>query len=124
MEDEKRNLQIARNIWTILRNSSSIVMSWGLDPATVKPIDCGIRFHVQGYKHTGNVEVKLNEGADLYEVYLYEDDGKLKTSFTDIYVDQLIGTIDGAVEYTGGDYEEKVNATYPLLQSVQQIIIV
>ena len=124
MENEERNLQIARDIWTILRNSPGIAMSWGIDHATIKPVECGLQFHVQGFKHTGRVVIKLNEGADLYEVYLYEEDGKRKESYTDIYVDQLIDTIDHAVEYTGTDYQERVDATYPCLRQVRTIVIV
>ena len=48
----------------------------------------------------------------------------MKESHTDIYVDQLVDTIDRAVEYTGSDYEKKVNETYPGLHDVQRIVIV
>ena len=124
MEDQERSLLIAKEIWRVLRTAPGIVMSWGLNPSTVKAIDCGIRFYVSGFKHTGNVEIKLNEGADLYEIYLYDESGELKESHTDIYVDQLIDTLDTAIEYTGSDYQKKVNETYPGLQGVRVIVIV
>ena len=57
-------------------------------------------------------------------IYLYEESGEMKESHTDIYVDQLVDTIDRAVEYTGSDYEKKVNETYPGLHDVQRIVIV
>ena len=124
MEDQELHLQIAREIWRVLKTAPNIVMSWGLDPETVKVVEYGLQFHVQGFNHTGIVKVKLNMGADLYEIYLYEDSGELKESHTDIYVDQLIDTIDRAVEYTGQDYEKKVDALYPSLSGVQTIVIV
>lgn len=40
------------------------------------------------------------------------------------YVDQLVDTIDRAVEYTGSDYEKRVNEAYPSLHDVQRIVIV
>ncbi len=125
MEEQQINydLQIAKGIWGVLRTAPAIIMSWGLDPATVKTVECGIEFHVQGFKHTGNVEVKLNEGADLYEVYLYDDSGQLKESHTNIYVDQLLDTIDRAVEYTD-DYEKIVEEAYPGLCGVQRVVII
>ena len=124
MEEQERSLQIAKEIWRVLRTAPNIIMSWGLNPATVRPIENGLRFHVQGFTHTGNVEIKLNEGADLYEIYLYDESGKLKGSHKDIYVDQLVDTIDRAVEYTGVDYQKKVDETYPGLRDVHTIIVV
>lgn len=123
-EDQERSLLIAKDIWRVLRTAPNIVMSWGLNPDTVRAIDCGLRFHVQGFKHTGNVEIKLNEGADLYEIYLYDESGELKESHTDIYVDQLIDTLDTAIEYTGIDYQKKVDETYSGLQGVRVIVVV
>ena len=76
MEDQERSLQIAKEIWRVLRTAPNIIMSWGLNPATVRAVENGLRFHVQGFKHTGNVEIKLNEGADLYEIFLYDESGK------------------------------------------------
>lgn len=122
MEDEL-NLRIARGIWEVLQTSPTIVMSWGLEPTTVKYVESGLQFHVDGFKHTGNVVIKLNQGADLYEFYLYDESGKLKESHTGIYVDQLIDMIDSAVEYTGADYEERCNARYPGLSSARKSLI-
>lgn len=123
-ENVDYNLQIAKEIWRVLRTAPNILMSWGLDPDTVGVVETGLKFHVQGFKHTGTVEVKLNQGEDLYEIYLYEESGEIKESHTDIYVDQLVDTIDRAVEYTGSDYEKKVDETYPGLRDVQTIVIV
>lgn len=123
-ENVDYNLQIAKEIWRVLRTAPNIVMSWGLNPETVRAVEYGLRFHVQGFKHTGYVEIKLNEGADLYEIFLYDESGNLKESHTDIYVDQLVDTIDNAVEYTGSDYQKKVDETYPSLHDVRTIVLV
>lgn len=124
MEQDELNLHIAQGIWEVLKTSPEILMSWGLEPETVKVVDFGIRFKVNGFKHTGLVEIKLNEGADLYEVSLFNEDGTIKEKQTDIYCDQLVRTIDEMVEYTGEDYQARVDATYPGLSQVERIVIV
>ena len=35
---------------------------------------CGIEFKVNGFKHTGKVQIVLNEAADLFEVCLIGED--------------------------------------------------
>lgn len=124
MEQDELNLHIAHGIWAVLKTAPEILMSWGLEPETVKVVDFGICFNVNGFKHTGLVEIKLNEGADLYEVSLFNEDGTIKEKQTDIYCDQLVRTIDEMVEYTGEDYQARIDATYPGLSQVRQIVIV
>lgn len=124
MEQDEVNLRIAKDIWALLKTTPAILMSWGLEPETVKVIDFGIRFKVNGFKHTGLVEVKVNEGVDLYEVSLFNEDGTIKETRTDIYCEQLVGTIDEMVEYTGEDYQARIDLTYPGLSQIQQIVIV
>jgi len=124
MEQNELNTRIAKDIWVVLKASPTILMSWGLEPETVQLVDFGIRFKVNGFKHTGLVEIKLNEGADLYEVELFDESGTSKEKQTDIYCDQLVLTIDQMVEYTGEDYQAKVDATYPGLSHIQRIVIV
>lgn len=124
MEQDELNLHIAQGIWEVLKASPEILMSWGLESETVKVVDFGIRFKVNGFKHTGLVEIKLNEGADLYEVSLFNEDGTIKKTQTDIYCDQLVRTIDEMVEYTGEDYQARVDAAYPSLSQVERIVIV
>ena len=124
MEQDELNLHIAQGIWEVLKASPEILMSWGLEPETVKVVDFGLRFMVNGFKHTGLVEIKLNEGADLYEVSLFNEDGTIKETQTDIYCDQLVRTIDEMVEYTGEDYQARVDAAYPSLSQVERIVIV
>ena len=61
MEDQELHLHIAKEIWRVLRTAPNIVMSWGLNPATVRTVENGLRFHVQGFKHTGDVESSLTK---------------------------------------------------------------
>ena len=37
---------------------------------TVRAIEREMKFHVQGFRHTGMVQVILDEGKDLFEILL------------------------------------------------------
>ena len=102
-----RDLEMARYIWSILKTQLTIIMSWGIDLDSIKVVDLGIQFHVQGFKHTGYVKVVLNEGKDLFEVSLLSDDGECVKFLDEVYLDMLVDTIDLAIERTE-DYEERL----------------
>ena len=104
---ENRDLEMARYIWSILKTQLTIIMTWGIDPGSIKVVDLGIQFHVQGFKHTGYVKVALNEGKDLFEISLLSDDGECVKFLDEVYLDMLVDTIDQAVEKTE-DYEERL----------------
>ena len=104
---ENRDLEMARYIWSILKTQLTIIMSWGIDPGSIKVVDLGIQFHVQGFKHTGYVKVALNVGKDLFEISLLSDDGECVKFLDEVYLDMLVDTIDQAVEKTE-DYEERL----------------
>ena len=63
--DMNYDLELARYIWSILKSDLPVLMSWGVEIETVKVIKCGIEFKVNGFKHTGKVQIVLNEGTDL-----------------------------------------------------------
>ena len=104
---ENRDLEMARYIWSILKTQLTIIMSWGIDLDSIKVVDLGIQFHVQGFKHTGYVKVALNEGKDLFEISLLSDNGECVKFLDEVYLDMLVDTIDQAVEKTE-DYEERL----------------
>jgi hypothetical protein len=57
----------------------------------------------------------LNEGKDLYHIYLLDNKQNVTQSIEDVYVEDL-EILDTLIE-TGGDeqeYKDKVNATYYL----------
>ena len=109
---DEHDVEIGQYILTILKSRLDIVTSWGLDPETLRPIKYGIQFHVQGFKHTGLVRVTLNEGEDLFEVALVSDAGETVETKESIFLDNLISTIDDAVENVD-DYEKRVAEEYP-----------
>ena len=84
---------MAEDIRQILRSRLMVVSSWGFHNPQRLPDDRGLSFMVDGYKYQGKVQVIYNEGADLFEVHL--DNGEI---VEDVYLDQLVGVVDGMVE--------------------------
>lgn len=76
--DKNYDLELAKYIWSILKSNLPVLMSWGVEIETVKVITCGLEFRVNGFKHTGKVQIVLNEGADLFEVCLIGEDGEIR----------------------------------------------
>ena len=89
-------MEMAKYILQILRSQPIVVFSWGFHRAY--PIGNGLRFSVNGYLHQGEVEVRYNEGVDLFVVNTFNDDGTIKQQETDVYLDCLVRVIDGMVE--------------------------
>lgn len=102
-------MEMANYILQILRTQLGIVFSWGFHNPV--GINNGLKFKVQGFLHTGWVEVVYNEGRDLFEVRTINKDGSVKQEVEDVYFDCLVDVIDGMVERCS-NYQEKVKETY------------
>lgn len=104
-------MEVANGINEVLNLSAAVTMSWGITDrrATVYAGMPAMLFKVNGFVHKGDVVVALNEGQDLYECYLLEDDCRVKRCFREVYVEDLVGIIDRAVE-TGNATEEEYRA--------------
>ena len=117
--DMERNsnydLKLAGYIWSILKTQPIIVMSWGVDMDTIKPVKGGQEFHVQGFKHTGMVQIVLDEGKDLFEVHLIPDSEGEKNVIEDVYFDMLVSVIDENVEKTD-NYEKRISEEYRIIR--------
>ena len=55
--DKNYDLELAGYIWSILKSNLPVLMSWGVEIETVKVITCGLEFRVNGFKHTGKVQI-------------------------------------------------------------------
>lgn len=102
-------MEMARYILSILRTSPMVVLSWGFNSA--RAIENGLAFYVQGYKHTGRVEIMYDEGWDLFNVRTINRDGTTKDQQEGIYADGLVDCIDRLVEKTD-DYAARVREQY------------
>lgn len=90
-------------------------MSWGIDPDSLKMIENGISFHVQGLKHRGLVEIVYDEGSDYFNVSFVKDENPTeRETLEDVAFDELVRVIDEKVEYTGADYMEQIKKEYKL----------
>ena len=116
--DEEYSREIAGYILSIFRTNPFVVMSWGINPATITIVDVGVRFHVQGFIHTGYVQVVLNEGEDLFEVTLISEEGETLKTIEHIFVDNLISVIDDAVEKCE-NYQERISQEYQLITETE-----
>ena len=117
--DEDYSKEMALYILGILRTNPFVVMSWGLNPASIEVVDLGVKFHVQGFKHKGFVQVVLNEGEDLFEVTLISEEGEIVNTIEHIFVDNLISIIDDAVEKTE-DYETRISQEYGIFTETEK----
>ena len=117
--DEDYNKEMANYIFSIFRTNPFVVMSWGINPASIEVVDLGVKFHVQGFKHKGFLQVVLNEGEDLFEVTLISEEGETVNRIEHIFVDNLISIIDDAVEKTE-DYEKRISQEYGIITETEK----
>ena len=102
-------MDIARYILSILRSQLIIIYSWGFhNPVALKD---GLQFRVNGYKYKGTIQVRYDEGSDLFSVILLDPAGKEKKREDGIYLDCLVNVIDGMVERTY-DYTHRIKKQY------------
>jgi len=108
------NLKIAEYIFEIFKSNLPVVWSWGIDPASIQVINLGVKFHVQGFKHKGNVHVVYNEGEDLFKVSLIDENDITVKTIEHIFLGDLISVIDDAVEKTD-NYSERICQEYGIV---------
>ncbi len=116
--DEEYSREIAGYILSIFRTNPYVVMSWGINPVSITIVDVGVKFHVQGFIHTGYVQVVLNEGEDLFEVTLISEEGETLKTIEHIFVDNLICVIDSAVEKCE-NYQERISQEYSIITKTE-----
>ena len=107
-DSTNKNLELAMYIWRILRTQMTVIMSWGIDPSKARVITNGMEIHVQGFIHTGFVQITLNEGTDLFEIKLLSEERDLVKFIDGIYLDCLVNTLDENIEKCD-NYEQRVN---------------
>lgn len=120
MENNDYNLELAKYIWSILKTQITIFMSWGIEPKSMKVIDGGLEFGCNGFKHTGKVQIVLDEGKDLFEVHLISEDGKKVKTIEDVFLDKLISVVDENIEKTE-DYKERICREYGITEKSMSV---
>ena len=99
---------MAQYILQIFQTRLMVVCSWGFNSPIA--IENGLRFKVQGFKFCGIVEVKYDEGADLFNVSFIQC-GEVVKCINGVFFDTLVDVIDNTVEKTS-NYEKQVMMEY------------
>ena len=94
-------------------------MSWGFESPIV--IKQGLRFKVNGFKHKGWIEIRYNDGSDLFDLTFFNEDNSVRNTLEGIYFDQLVEVIDMEVEYVD-NYNERVNQEYIITTNEKETI--
>src|ERR1035437_6041054 len=103
MDNDK---EMAEYIYLILLTQPIILMSWGFHSPRI--IHNGLSFLVNGFKYKGKVSILYNEGQDLFDVFLLDENDKTVDTINMVYFDQLVEVNDERVEKTE-DYKDRVN---------------
>lgn len=112
---QEATLEMAKYIWKIICMGGAVSMSWGIDTDSLKIIENGISFHVQGLKLRGLVEIIYDEAADYFKVSFVKDENPTeRETLEDVAFDELVRVIDERVEYTGADYMKRIKREYKL----------
>lgn len=101
------DMELANYIYSIIRSKLMIMFSWGFHNPVA--INNGLKFQVNGYRHTGAVTVELTP-LDEFKVSLMKQ-GKVIKVIDGVYIDNLVQVIDEAVERVP-NYENRVKQTY------------
>lgn len=110
---DKATTEMGRYIWKIILKGGPVSMSWGIDLTSIRQIENGISFHVQGLKLKGTVEIVYDEGSDYFNVSFVNDENPTeRETVEDVAFDELVRIIDERVEYTGSDYMERIKREY------------
>ena len=109
--------QIATEIYRQLKAifDINVLWSWGIaeQRAMIYNNMASLGIRVNGYIHKGWVIIALNEGKDLYNIYLLDKKQNVKETIEDVFVEDL-DVLDSLIE-TGEmskqEYIDKVRAT-------------
>ena len=102
MENNLQTLEqlhrMASYILELMRYFPATIMSWGIDNrsyrlATDADGNYGLQFHVQGFKHTGTVQILYDEGSDMFLYHLRSDTGDIVKTREGICFDELISVV-------------------------------
>ena len=106
---------MAKYIIDVLNTQHDVMLSWGIDPKTVKTIKDGLQFYIEGSKFTGTVTITYMIGLDLFKVKTVSDtDRKDVIAHERVYIDHLVRIIDESEEMAP-DYEERVKSLFPVI---------
>jgi len=105
--------EIYRQLKAIL--GINVLWSWGIaeQRAMMYKNMASLGIRVNGYIHKGWVIISLNEGKDLYNIYLLDKKQNVKQTFEDVYAEDLeiLDSLIETGEMNEQEYKEKIEAT-------------
>jgi len=105
--------EIYRQLKAIL--GINVLWSWGIAEQRAMMYNnmASLGIRVNGYQHKGWVIISLNEGKDLYNIYLLDKKQNVKETIEDVYAEDLevLDSLIETGEMSKQEYKEKVNAT-------------
>jgi len=117
-QQTSRTNEIAIEIYRQLKATFNInvLWSWGISgqkAMTYRNMP-SLGFSVNGYKHKGWVIISLNEGKDLYNIYLLDKLQQVTETIEDVFCEDLeiLDSLIETGEMSKEEYADKVNATY------------
>jgi len=109
--------EIYRQLKAIL--GINVLWSWGIaeQRAMMYKNMASLGIRVNGYIHKGWVIISLNEGRDLYNIYLLDKKQNVTQTFEDVYAEDLeiLDSLIETGEMSEQEYKEKIEATCYLI---------
>jgi hypothetical protein len=113
-----RTNEIANEIFRQLKATFNInvLWSWGISmqKAMIYRNMPSLGLGVNGYKHKGWVIISLNEGKDLYNIYLLDESQQVTETIEDVFCEDLeiLDSLIETGEITEQEYKDKVKNDY------------
>jgi len=110
--------RIAKEIYRQIKATFNVnvLWSWGISiqKAMIYRNMPSLGLKVNGYKHKGWVIISLNEGKDLYNIYLLDNLQNVTDFIEDIYAEDLtmLDTLIETGKMNKQAYKNRVNSTY------------
>jgi len=105
--------EIYRQLKAIL--GINVLWSWGIAEQRAMMYNnmASLGIRVNGYQHKGWVIIALNEGRDLYNIYLLDKKQNVTQTFEDVYAEDLevLDSLIETGEMSEQEYIDKVRAT-------------
>lgn len=100
MIEREHLLAMCDYIKQILCQQRAILWSWGAENfRNIEYRDMpAVQFTVNGFIHKGDVVIAYNGGCDYFEVFCLDANEAVVKSKDDVYLDELVGVVDGLVE--------------------------
>ncbi|MDL2297373.1 hypothetical protein LJC68_07100 [Bacteroidales bacterium OttesenSCG-928-B11] len=94
----------------------NVIWSWGISEQKATQFNgmASLALKVNGFQHKGWVIISLNEGKDLYNIYLLDKENNIVKTMEDVFCEDL-PMLDNLIEkgsLTETEYSEKISCIF------------